>query len=70
MMRKSRRGLTHAWVTRECVETGKIELEYVKSNDNITDILTKSLPKRPHEHPMVGLGVRKQGQYRCTLSLP
>ena len=38
-------------------------LEYVESNDNIADILTKSLPQPLHEYHMVGLGVRKQGDF-------
>ena len=34
---------------RECVDLGNVELEYVPTNDQVADILTKGLPEVKHE---------------------
>ena len=49
---------------RETIESDLVELQYVQTEDNIADILTKALPRPRHEHHMNGMGI--QGS---TLSL-
>ena len=41
----------------ECVDLGNVELEYVPTNDQVVDILTKGLPEVKHEkfRKMMGL---------------
>ena len=42
----------------EAIEEGRIELQYVKTEDNIADLLTKPLPRPRHELYMGSMGVR------------
>ena len=43
---------------RKCVENSIVHLEYVKSEENTADVLTKPLPRPDHERHMLELGVR------------
>ena len=42
----------------EAIEEDRIELQYVKTEDNIADLLTKPLPRPRHELYMGNMGVR------------
>ena len=42
---------------REAIEEGRIELQYIKTEDNTADLLTKPLPQPRHEKHMEGMGV-------------
>jgi hypothetical protein len=46
--------------TREAIVNGAIELEYVRTEDMIADILTKALPKIKHERCIAAMGMRKE----------
>jgi len=42
---------------RECVDIGNVQLEYVPTNDQVADILTKELPEVKHEKFRKMMGV-------------
>ena len=50
----------HYWI-RDQVELGKLEMEWVSSEDNCADILTKCLSPDAHQHQCTLLGLRKLG---------
>jgi len=43
---------------KELKEKGMVNIQYVKSNDNIADIFTKSLPAHKHWNIVPKLGLR------------
>ena len=43
---------------REAIETGLVTLQYVQSEDNTADVLTKALSGPVHKQHMIGLGLR------------
>ena len=43
--------------TRDLIGDGKIQLEYIPTNDMLADLLTKSLPRAQHEHLSKGIGL-------------
>ena len=45
---------------REAIENKAVVLEHVRTEDNVADVLTKSLARVKHEHHMDGLGVRRR----------
>jgi hypothetical protein len=47
----------HYHFMREKVNTGEIELEYIPTNAQVADVLTKPLRREKHEHFVEGMGV-------------
>ena len=46
---------------RECVADGKIELSYVPTDDNVSDVFTKALPKPKFQQFVEMLGLKEIG---------
>ena len=51
---------------RQLISTGVISVDYVKSNDNIADPLTKGLNRELVEKSSKGMGLKSPG--KCTVS--
>ena len=43
--------------TRDLIKEGKIQLEYVPTNDMLADLLTNSLPRALPQHLSKGIGL-------------
>jgi hypothetical protein len=43
---------------REAIEAGKVAVEYVPSEENVADLLTKALARARHEKLVAMMGLR------------
>ena len=46
---------------REAVKDGKIKVDYILTEENVSDIFTKPLPKPKFQHFVELLGLKEEG---------